>query len=190
MIFGIQEIFGIESGVTQAYERLSFRALGFFVLHVGGMRYGVFEPDATLLANSFDEVGRRIEERGTHICAFSSEADPAKIANAVRLALYVEEDNEPFFGLSRDAFSQLVRSNHLLWAPDGDAAFDDGSYVLQFDVGDRVRLIAFKRTEGLLHDPGSLRDVWMEGSDFYRILREWHDAFASEWALAVGIARS
>ena len=52
MMFGIQEIFGIESGVAQAYERLSFRALGFFVLHVGGMRYGVFEPDATLLANS------------------------------------------------------------------------------------------------------------------------------------------
>jgi hypothetical protein len=38
----------------------------------------------------------------------------------------------------------MIYSRHILWAPDGDAAFDDGSYILQFDVDERVRLIAFK----------------------------------------------
>lgn len=188
MTSGVQNIFEIESGFTQAYERLSFRALGFFVLHVGGLRYGVFEPGATLLANSFDEVGRRISERDSHTCAFASEPDAASIADAVRLAIYVEgPDEDRFFGLSREEFSQLVRSRHLLWAPDGDAAFDDGSYVLQFDVDHQVRLIAFKRTEGLLFDPGSLRDVWMEKSDFYAILQQWYEAFEAEWTLALKI---
>jgi hypothetical protein len=66
-------------------------------------------------------------------------------------------------------------------APDGDEAFDDGSFVLQFDVGDRVRLIAFKSCHNYLHDAGSLSDVWLAADDFYGILRQWHDAFESEW---------
>ena len=35
MIVGDPSIFAIESGITKAYERPSFLALGFFVLHVG-----------------------------------------------------------------------------------------------------------------------------------------------------------
>jgi hypothetical protein len=67
--------------------------------------------------------------------------------------------------------------------PDGDEAFDDRSYVLQFDVGDRVRLIAFRPMEGsCLHDPATLRDVWLVANDFYRILQDWLDAFEAEWA--------
>ena len=46
-----------------------------------------------------------------------------------------------------------------MWAPDGDEPFDDASYVLQFDVKDRVRLIAFKSSEGYLHDPATLSDA-------------------------------
>ena len=48
----------------------------------------------------------------------------------------------------------------LVSAPDGDEAFDDGSYVLQFDVGDRVRLIAFKRPDQLV-DLASVRAVFL-----------------------------
>jgi hypothetical protein len=79
------------------------------------------------------------------------------------------------------------RSSDCQWAPDGDEAFDDGSYVLQFDVDDRVRLIAFKhgeRGEGWQCDSATLRDVWLAADEFYRILQQWHDAFYAEWVAA------
>ena len=44
----------------------------------------------------------------------------------------------------------------IVWAPDGDEAFDDGSYVLQVESGDQVRLIAFVGTPDFLYDPSSL----------------------------------
>jgi hypothetical protein len=64
--------------------------------------------------------------------------------------------------------------------PDGDEAFDDGSYVLQFDVGDRVRPIAFKRPESLVN-PTSVREVWLSSDTFDSALREWRDFFLAEW---------
>lgn len=170
MIVGDRSTFAVESAITKAYARLSFRALGFFVIYVGGRRYGVYKPDATLLACSFDEVGNRIARRGEHAAPFAAELDAGKIADAVRNAIYAEKPDESFFGNPRSEFRDLIYSNHLLWAPDGDEAFDDGSYVLQFDVEDRVRLIAFKTDEGYRHDPKTLSAVWLAADDFYQIL--------------------
>jgi hypothetical protein len=65
-----------------------------------------------------------------------------------------------------------------------DEAFDDGSYVLQFDVGDRVRLIAFKSDESYRHASGTLSDVWLPADEFYNVLREWRDAFEAAWMAA------
>ena len=67
MITGNINTFAIESIITQAYERLSFRALGCFVIHIEGLRYGVYETDASMLACSYDEVKRRLADRGSHI---------------------------------------------------------------------------------------------------------------------------
>lgn len=50
MIVGNPSTFAIESQITRAFERLSFRAPGSFTILVDGFRYGVYEPDATLLA--------------------------------------------------------------------------------------------------------------------------------------------
>ncbi|MGD9724686.1 MAG: Imm42 family immunity protein [Pirellulales bacterium] len=66
MIVGDINRIGIESSIAQAYEHLGMRALGLFVLHVGGQRFGVYAPDATMLACSFDSVVQRIEHRGLH----------------------------------------------------------------------------------------------------------------------------
>jgi hypothetical protein len=82
--------------------------------------------------------------------------------------------------LSEAQFTKTLYSNSLVWAPDGDEAFDDGSYVLQFDVGDRVRLVAFKRPDSLV-DPASVREVWVSSETFYNVLREWRDSFMAEW---------
>jgi hypothetical protein len=180
MLVGNPSLFAIESSITHAYERLSFRALGSFVIHVGGRSYGRRSTDSTMLACSYDEVERRIAMRGSHTAAFASEKG-AEIAAAFRNALFAERLQDSYFGISRADFSDLIWSRRLAWVPDGDEAFDDGSYVLQFDVGDRVRLIAFKsRGEG--HDPATLVDVWLLAEDFYFVLQRWHDAFETEWA--------
>ncbi len=88
MIIGNKTTFAIESGITKAYERLGFRALGFFLVHIGGECYGVREPDATLLANAFDEVARMIADRGKHIAPFAAEPNARIIVDAIRKAIY------------------------------------------------------------------------------------------------------
>ena len=182
MIVGDPSSFAIESSITSAYDRLSFRALGYFVIHVGGHRYGVCKPDASMLANSFEEVGSRIAGRGKHTAPFASE-DAGQIAEGFRNAIFADEQATSYFGLPVHEFSEFFfeRSSAIQWAPDGDEAFDDGSYVLQFDVQDRVRLIAFRSDESYLHVPSTLRDVWLPADEFYDVLQRWHGAFEREW---------
>lgn len=183
MIVGDPAIFAIESKITEAYEPLGSLAIGYFVIHVGGRPYGVCEPDATLLACSFGEVENRISRRGRHTAPFATEVDAGKIADAFRDAIYSEAEGKRFFGIPLDEFAALFfpESSDLMWAPDGDEAFDDGSYILQFDHLDRVRLIAFQSREDCRHDPNTLRDVWLAEYDFYQVLQTWCDAFLAEW---------
>lgn len=182
MIVGDTRIFAIESGITNAYEQLSLLGLGFFVIHIGGYRYGVYEPEATLLANSLDEVKNRIARRGLHTAPFATEPEAIRVADAFRQALYGDEPQDSYFDLSYTDFTGLFASHDLMWAPDGDEAFDDGSYILQFDVGSRVRLIGFRSGEQGLADPSTVRDVWIEAETFYGVLDQWRSAFESAWA--------
>lgn len=154
--------------------------MGFFLIHVAGQRYGIKSPGQSMLACSFDEVGTRINGRGTHQASFA-EAPAIDVANAYTGAIYLDNDgNETYFGMSEAQFTKTLNSSALVWAPDGDEAFDDGSYVLQFDVGDRVRLIAFRRPDWLV-DPASVREAWLSSDSFYNALREWRDSFIAEW---------
>jgi hypothetical protein len=134
-----------------------------------------------MLACSYDEVERRIALRGNHVVPFASEPDAGQIADAFRNAMYAEKPLESYFSIPHSKFIEVIRSKRIMWAPDGDEAFDDGSYVLQFDVQDRVRVIAFKSGEGYIHDPATLTDIWVEADDFYSVLQGWHDAFEVEW---------
>jgi hypothetical protein len=190
MIVGDTSNFAIESGITQAYERLSFRALGYFVIHIGGRRYGVYTPDATMLACSFDEVQRRLAERSSHTAPFANSPNAGKIADAFRKAVFAPgQEKEFFFGIQQPEFCNVLNSNRIVWAPDGDEAFDDGSFVLQFDVGTLVRLIAFKSCEdGYDHDPITIRDLWLNANDFYHTLERWRNGFEAAWASAPKMA--
>jgi Immunity protein 42 len=180
LIVGNPSIFAIESSIAQAYEHLGFRALGFFVVYLGGRCYGRRSPNATMLACSYDEVEKRIALRGSHTVSLASEPAAGEIADAFRNAFYAQKQQESYFGVPLSAFREMIQSSRIVWAPDGDEAFDDGSYVLQFDVGDRVRLIAFKsRGEG--YDP-TLDDVWLSADDFYSVLQSWRNDFEAEWA--------
>jgi hypothetical protein len=78
-------------------------------------------------------------------------------------------------------FEETIRAGKCEWAPDGDEAFDDSSYVLQFGVGDRVRLIAFRQNEEDGDIIVDLEQAWLAASDFYDVLERWRACFLSEW---------
>jgi len=179
MIKGDTSVFAIESEITRAFERLSFRGSGFFVIHVAGRSYGIRAPGQSMLACSLDTVLTRINKRGLHQAPFS-DAAATEIADAYTSAVYLDTSgNEIYFGMSGARFTEAINFGSLVWAPDGDEAFDDGSYVLQFDVGNQVRLIAFRRLDRRV-DPASVREAWLLSDIFYNILREWSEAFIAE----------
>jgi len=185
MIVGSTAGFAIESELSRAYERLSFRGLGFFLIHLEGMSYGVRAEDATLLACSCDEVAERLAARGEHTALFASFPEASRLADAATLAVYgdVDEEAEALPGLSFVELRRALYRSRLVWAPDGDEAFDDGSSVLQFDVGARVRLVGFRRSD-YRHEPGTLRDVWLDSDQFYDVLQRWWTEFDAQWAAA------
>lgn len=143
MIVGDPAIFAIESGMTFAYERLCLRALGYFTFHIGGRRYGLCAPDATLLACALDRVEERLANSGTHTASFSR-APAEEIVDAILDAIYryPEAEADSYFGLTPAEFCDQVQSSSCEWHRGFDEAFDDGSGVRQFDIGDHVRLIA------------------------------------------------
>lgn len=187
MVIGDTSLFAIESGLTRAYERLSFRALGYFTFHIGGRRFGVCEPDATLLACALDRVDERLARRGTHTASFCH-APAGEIVDAILDAIYNPEPRADFFfDLSMSEFSDAVYSSRCEWHRGFDEAFDDGSGIRQFDIGDRVRLIGDrnqKRPFDWRHDAESLTDIWISAAVFYGVLEEWRDAFLAEWQSA------
>jgi hypothetical protein len=114
------------------------------------------------------------------VATFSRE-DPDLIAEAYRSAVYEENPRSAYFGLAHKAFVESIHIANIQWAPDGDAAFDDDSYILQSDVDSQVRLIAFKSTPTGSYDPSTLADLWIPAREFYQILQRWHDDFVAEW---------
>ena len=167
-IIGNKSVFAIESGIAHAYEGVGFHALGFIVIYVGGRRYGIYSPDAAMLAGPLGAVKERIARRGCHIVPFATEPDAGKIADAVCDAVYAtDQESIQFFNVPQPVFCNLIHSSHISWAGELDEAFDDLSFLLQFDVENRVRLIAFKnQDEGYHHDPKTLKDVWLGADEF------------------------
>ncbi len=184
MITGHPEVFALEARISRAYSRLSLLALGYFVIYVNGRRFGVFQEEATLLACSLDAVQQRIAARGHHVAPFADRCPAAEIAEAFYEAIYTNCPSEHFLEIPAPEFRSifLADPNKCMWAPDGDAAFDDGSYVLQFDVAERVRIIAFRSAPGCQIDPGTLTEVWLNSDSFYTTLHVWVEGFEESWA--------
>lgn len=182
LIVGNPAVFAIESSITEAYESLGQRALGYFVIHVSGKSYGVRSETATLLACSFDTVARRIERRGMHRLPFDTNVSSAELVDSVRGAIYDESrDNDTFFGLSDERFHQLLVDNEIIWAPDGDEAFDDGGHVLQLDHREDVRVVAFKQAADSRSVAESISEARLPADVFYGVLENWRDEFETQW---------
>ena len=179
MIIGRRSVFAIESDITKAYSRPSLMALGFFVIYIRGFCYGVRRPEATMLACSFDTVKERIDAKRTRIAGLSDSFSAGDIADAFRVAVYGASPPSQLVISISEVFENT--KCEFVWAPDGDAAFDDGSYVLQFNIGGRVRLIGFRCATSGLHDPASINEVWLDSEEFYSVLEDWQGNFRAEW---------
>jgi len=139
-------------------------------------------PEATTLGCSFNEIKNRIVNRGKHIAPFAAELSPAKIADSIHHALYSDDSvASEYFGIPYNEFCNIIHSNNLLWAPDGDEAFDDGSFIFQFDIKDYVRIIGCKYNDSFNCDPDTLTDIRIEANEFYTVLMNWYDKFEQDW---------
>ncbi len=186
MKIGNPKKFAIESYISKIDKNQSIRGIGYFLIHIQEKQYGVKESDATALACSFDEVEKRISMRNKHIAPFSNIKESQLIAFNFQKALYAEDaEMSDYFGLSYNEFDDFIHNNNLLWAPDGDEAFDDGSHVIQFDVKNKVRLIGFKTTPNYSYDEHSLSDLWIEIEEYYDVLNKWYVQFKNEWNIKV-----
>lgn len=186
MIVGDPSSFAIESEIAKVFSINSQLALGFFVIHVSGRTFGVREPEASLLGCSFFEVKSRLARRGTHCFPVLDDIAASSVADAYLDAIYRETPRTAYFGLSREGFADAMYASAIAWAPDGDAAFDDGGHVLQMDVGGKVRLIAFENTGVREELAISLREEWLEAELFYDVLLRWSTRFAVERTLLLG----
>ncbi len=184
LLVGEPTLFAIESQITERLESAGQRALGFFVIYLRDRLFGLRQPDATSLACSFDEVERRIARRGTHSAPELFHLSPQVIAEAFRKAFYGDPSRPQIpLPLSGSSLRALITSRHITWAPDGDEAFDDGSYVLQLESETEVRLIAFcGDSSATLYDPATLSDVRMPSDAFYRVLAQWRAWFQAATA--------
>lgn len=180
MIIGRKENFAIEHEITEVYQRLGAKALGFFVIYVDGRCFGIRRPDATLLACSFDKVQKLVCARGHESASFLKDVDSFYISKTVFECYHGDLSENSYFGMSPDEFDNWVVKAKIIWAPDGDQAFDDGSFILRLEVEDRVRLIAFRATEKYVVDVDSLAEVTVGADVFYSILAEWLAAFETE----------
>lgn len=173
MIFGDVSLFAIESSIDAVFRRDSMMALGCFRLHVGGRAYGVAHPRATMLASSFDAALERVANRGGHVASFATAPSLDIVQTHLRLVCGVELPLSEQHTIDPRSFLSEVKESGLVMAPDGDAAFDDGSHVLQFDLGRRVRLVAFRGERQVDAVVDSISDVEMDGKRFYPVLEQW-----------------
>lgn len=172
--------FAIEAAIKEAYDSPSLMALGKFVIHVGDKSYGVTSSDATLLAVPFGAVRRRIAMRGRHCASFAEYGDAATLAHTLVVAVYWETgQSDMALGLRYSEIAKVLDDNFIDWGPDGDEAFDDGSHIYQFDVGDSVRIVACKQGADRVVD--CISELWLPSEEFYSILDDWQRQFDLEW---------
>ncbi|MGU3399325.1 hypothetical protein ACLBWS_06210 [Brucellaceae bacterium D45D] len=105
-----------------------------------------------------------------------------QIAETYLNASYRDVSRADYFGLSEQEFVDTLYESGTIWVPDGDAAFDDGSHILQFDAGNRVRIIAFVNTDVHEDVASTIREVWMDADLFYAIATGWVTLFEAERA--------
>ncbi len=176
---GSSNSFAIQWQIAKAHKQPSLMGLGHFCILLHGKKFGVDRPDATMLACSYDSVARRLKSRGQHEAPFAEENSNDIVSAVVSSYYHNVEPSTLYLGLEAAELNTLVRQRELLWAPDGDEAFDDGGHVLHFDVGEKVRLLGFINHDDNREIFASISDITIESDTFYHILEKWLTDFQS-----------
>jgi hypothetical protein len=180
MTIGDKNRFALESHIETIAPSLGHVALGFFLIHLESKEYGVRKSDATMLGCSTQAVEDRIRSRGKHVGPFGLNIPALALAQATVDLLYADESESHYFGVDASTLEKSLLEGQLLWAPDGDEAFDDGSKVIQYDEFDLVRLIGFRYHQDFQVAPESLADVIITADEYYGVLLEWKERFFRE----------
>ncbi len=173
IVVGTKSRFAVETCVSAVFPENRNSLLGYFVIHILGQRYGVYEPDASMLGNSIDVVLSLIENEGFHKLSIAKDF-PAETFVRWYMRCFSEYDTpeQRMLGNTGSNLWDEFKRNEILWAPDGDEAFDDGSHVFVLDYESTVRLIGCTYRD---YQPieGTVESVMLERSEFYGILRQW-----------------
>jgi hypothetical protein len=175
------DTFGIVYEYEQFFEQKSFLALARFGYCVKSEVFGC--RTTSMMGCTLDAVERAIARRGEHLASCSAWRSAFMIAAMYRNHVYGDETMQVEDISDYAACLHEIHTNDVVLAPDGDEAFDCGSYVLIFDVDAAVRVIAFQ-TEGsgsAFFLPANLQEVWVPADHFYGVLDEWRIDLRRRW---------
>ena len=160
--FGSRSTFAIDCEIASLHPPR--QALGKFVVYLAGRRFGVDEREATMLGNSIESIEARIANRGFHRGHYLERMAAADVANS-----YLGEFRES--GTAGRIAKWPAEASSVIWAPDGDAAFDDSSHILQMDIGGAVRILGFVNYGSELAD-GDVVDLVLLADVYYGALQQ------------------
>lgn len=165
--------------ISKVFPEPSLVALGCMSITINGVQYGVADKDASFLACSRDAIEQRIEEAGSFLAPEIDEMDAAELAKCVLIGRYADSESIESLRYNRSKnIYQYVCENQILWIPDGDSAFDDGSHILHMDAHNgKVRLVGWKKDGEISIREDTLQDLWLESSIFYGELSNWLKRF-------------
>jgi hypothetical protein len=188
MIVGDPNYFAIESEMTAAFIDDTYKALGYFCVHIGGVCFGIKKSCAAHIGFAYISALGRIEYRGRHICPAEYVSwSGYKIAYHIWAEYFLDLPPMLKKKLITQGFSTKKFGPDIEW-DDLDSGLDD-SRLYQFDIGDKVRLIGHKFTNCKIQfgqhqskiDRKTLRDIWIPADVYYDTLQEWADKFYAEW---------
>lgn len=179
-IVGDSTVFSIEYNIDEVFPEPSLIALGYFAFHIGNQIYGVRKSNTTMLACSLEGIKLRIKDRGKHFSELQN-FSANELVSAYRAIFYEGLlPNTSISDLDPLVIEAQFLKKNIVMAPDGDAAFDDGGHVFQFDCGDKVRLVSFINSDESAELSNSIVDITLDEENFYGILDRWIKTFETD----------
>lgn len=183
MIIGNPEVFALESEQTDLFEGGPWLSNGTFFLHIAGRRFGSDNRGNTNMSIVLWEIERRLNDRGEHNLDHLGAMDAATLASIFEDVVYRMEPQQQYEFMSASELGDALYTAGINWSYGMGEAFDDGSRILQTDVGDQVCVVGYRvdHANELGYQPDSLREQWLSSDEFYGLLEEWRQAFLREY---------
>ncbi len=172
--FGRSDYFSINCYIHDIADSKSASVFGCFFLYINGIRYGKCAPEVTYLDLSYDGIVERLQWRGRNRCTVLEDADLQTVLSMHRTCMWPAADGGEWRGMPMERVARQVVNSGVILAPDGDAAFGDGSQVYQVDLDDgQVDLFAFKHRDDPAAEFADQTSLRLSSNGFYDALEEF-----------------